>query len=165
MVEASASEPSVATPVGFRRAMRRLASGVGIVTVIGPDGPAGLVATSITSLAMDPASLLVCVNRQASLHACLVPGARFCVNLLSVRQRRVAEAFGGAVARAQRFTVGDWTRDAYGVPALESAQASISCQVDRLIAYGTHTIVIGQVGEVRLAGEVEPLIYQDGLYL
>ena len=75
--------------------MRRLAAGVGVVTAIGVDGPTGMAATSITSLTVEPPSMLVCVNRTAGLHAVLAPGARLCVNLLSSNQRDVAAAFGG----------------------------------------------------------------------
>ncbi len=152
-------------PSAFRCAMRRLASGVGVVAAIGPDGATGMAATSITSLALDPPSLLVCVNRQASLHACLAPGARFCVSLLGFEHRDIAAAFGGAVARHARFSIGEWSMDAQGIPRLDGAQANFSCAVDQMVAYGTHTIVVGRVDAVRTCGEVTPLIFQDGRYL
>ncbi len=145
--------------------MRRLASGVAVVTALGEEGDAGMAATSVTSLAMDPLSLLVCVNRQAGLHPCLPAGARFVVNILTSTQREVAAAFGGAVDRPLRFTVGEWSRDAHGLRRLDGAQANLSCVVDQMIAYGTHSIVIGRVDAVRTSGQVAPLIYQDGKYL
>lgn len=149
----------------FRAAMRRLAAGVGVVTAIGIDGPTGMAATSITSLTVEPPSMLVCVNRSAGLHAVLAPGARLCVNLLSCDQREVAAAFGGAVARELRFTLGSWSPDDHGIDRLEGAQANLSCVVEQMTAYGTHSIVIVRVDAVRLAGPVAPLIYQDGKYL
>jgi flavin reductase (DIM6/NTAB) family NADH-FMN oxidoreductase RutF len=152
-------------PSALKLAMRRLASGVAVVTANGVDGPTGMAATSITSLSLDPPSLLVCVNRDASLHACLAEGSRLSVNLLADNQREIAAAFGGAVARELRFTVGQWTLDAHGTPQLDGAQSNLSCSVDRLIAYGTHTVVIGKVDSVRLGDISAPLIYQDGRYL
>lgn len=149
----------------LKSAMRRLASGVAVVTANGSDGPTGMAATSITSLSLDPPSMLVCVNRDASLHACLAEGSRFSVNLLADSQRDIAAAFGGAVARELRFTVGAWTNDDHGTPQLEGAQSNLSCVVDRLIPYGTHTVVIGKVENVRLGEVSTPLIYQDGRYL
>ncbi len=160
---AAAREADLAA--AFRGAMRRLSSGVTVVVASGREGAAGMAATSLTSLAMAPPSLLVCVNRQASLHACLGPGAKFGVNLLSRAQHDVAVAFGGAVAGPLRFKVGTWSADMNGLPQLEGAQANIACAVDRIIAYGTHSIVIGRVEAVRLGGAVAPLIYQDGSYL
>lgn len=156
---------AVETATNFRAAMRRLASAVGVVTANGSDGQTGMAATSITSLTVEPPAMLVCVNRTASLHACLTEGARLCVNLLSNDQQDISAAFGGAVARELRFTVGSWSPDAHGVARLEGAQANLSCTVDLITAYGTHSIVVVRVDEVRIGGDVAPLIYQDGRYL
>lgn len=145
--------------------MRRLASAVGIVTAIGDDGPTGMAATSITSMTVDPPAVLLCVNRNASIHGCLTAGAAFNVGILSRHQQEVSAAFGGAVARELRFTIGEWTPDHRGIPMLDGAQANLACIVDVLLPYGTHTVVIGRVDAVRLAGQVEPLIYQNGVYL
>lgn len=131
----------------------------------GPEGFTGMAATSITSLTMEPPAVLVCVNRSASLHACIREGAPFTVNILSRHQRDVSAAFGGAVARELRFTVGQWTPDPRGIPMLDDTQANLCCVVDGIMAYGTHSIVVGRVEHVRLTGEVAPLIYQDGSYL
>lgn len=150
---------------GLKGAMRRLASGVAIVAALGDDAPVGMAATSITSLTMDPPAVLVCVNRSAGLHASLSPGCPISINLLSRHQREVSAAFGGAVARELRFRVGGWTFDHHGLPILDDAQANLSCVVDSLAPYGTHSVVIARVEAVRLSAEVDPLIYQDGVYL
>ena len=152
--------------LGLKDAMRRLASAVAVVSARGRDGGAvGMAATSVTSLSMSPPSLLVCINRQTGIHASMFIGAKFNVNLLGNHHRDVAAAFGGQVARELRFGVGQWADDIQSLPALADAQAVVGCEVDRLVTYGTHTIVIGAVREVRVAGEVQPLIYQDGRYL
>jgi flavin reductase (DIM6/NTAB) family NADH-FMN oxidoreductase RutF len=151
--------------VDFKAAMRRLASGVGVLTAHGPEGPVGMAATSITSLTAEPPAILVCVNRSASIHACLSEGERFCVNLLSRHQSEVSAAFGSSAKREERFSVGHWSHDAEGLPWLEEAQANLSCRVAGLVPYATHSIVIGEVSAVRVAETVSPLIYQDGGYL
>lgn len=150
---------------GLKGAMRRLASGVAIVTALGDGAPVGMAATSITSLTMEPPAVLVCVNRTASIHAHLSAGCPISINLLSRDQKDVSAAFGGAVARELRFGVGAWTNDGHGLPILTGAQASLSCTVDQLIPYGTHSIVIARVEAVRLSDTVAPLIFQDGAYL
>jgi len=150
---------------GLKGAMRRLASGVAIVTALGDDAPVGMAATSITSLTLDPPAVLVCVNRTAGIHAHLADGCPITINLLSRGQRDVSAAFGGAVARELRFGVGQWSLDHYGLPILDEAQANLSCTVDSLVPFGTHSIVIARVDAVRLSDAVDPLIYQDGAYL
>ncbi|MFT4054823.1 MAG: flavin reductase family protein [Novosphingobium sp.] len=149
----------------FRGAMRRLASGVAIITARGSDGPVGMAATSITSLTAEPPAVLVCVNRTAGIHPCLAPGCPIGVNILSRHQREVSAAFGGAVPRSERFGAGHWTSDAHDLPMLDEAQANLACTVVSMMPFGTHSIVVAQVDGVRLGGAVDPLIYQDGAYL
>ena len=152
-------------PAQFRAAMRRLAASVSIVVAKGDDGPVGIAATSITSLTADPPAVLVCVNRTASLHACLEPTAPLSVNLLSRHQQDVSAAFGGGIARSERFKVGTWRVGSNGLPVLAEAQANLSCVIDAMLAYGTHSIVIARVLEADVSESVGPLIYQDGTYL
>ena len=38
------------------------------------------------------------------------------------------------------------------------------CELDAISSYGTHSIMIGKVRDVRTRGQVSPLIYQDGQY-
>jgi flavin reductase (DIM6/NTAB) family NADH-FMN oxidoreductase RutF len=149
----------------FRAAMRRLAASVAIVVARGDDTPIGMAATSITSLTIDPPAVLVCVNRATSLHALLVPTAPLSVNLLSRHQHEVSAAFGGGVPCDQRFGIGSWQDGANGLPELAEAQANLSCVIDAMLAYGTHSIVIARVLNARVGELVEPLIYQDGAYL
>ena len=53
----------------FRKAMRRLTSAVTVITTAHEDRRYGMTATAVTSVSADPPSLLICVNRSASLHA------------------------------------------------------------------------------------------------
>ncbi len=152
-------------PAQFRGAMRRLAASVAVVIANSDNGPVGIAATSVTSMTVDPPAVLVCVNRSASLHAHLEPTARLSLNLLSRSQQDVSAAFAGGLPQAERFKAGRWTEAANGLPALEGAQANLSCVIDAMLAYGTHSIVIARVLGVTIGGEVDPLIYQDGRYL
>ncbi len=71
----------------FLDAMRRVASTVSIITVAGPaDRWLGMTATSVTSVAMEPPSLLVCLNRRGGTHDVVKQVGRFCVNVLSEGQ-------------------------------------------------------------------------------
>ena len=149
----------------FRVAMRRLASTVAVITTVDRGVRVGMTASSVTSLTIDPAALLVCVNQSASIHTCLEIGTPFCVNLLASAQRKIAAVFAGGLTGEARFAHGTWTPDEQGVPRLEDAQANVSCRVDRTLAYGTHSIVIGRVSGVRLVGAVDPLVFRDGRYI
>ncbi len=152
-------------PGKFKAAMRRRASAVAIVAAKGEAGPVGMAATSVTSLTADPPAVLICVNRSTLLHGLLGPTAPLSVNLLSRHQQDVSAAFGGGVPQEERFRIGDWQEGAGGVPLLAGAQANLSCVIDAMLAYGTHSIVIARVLSAEVSEDVAPLIYQDGGYL
>lgn len=149
----------------FRAAMRRLAACVCIVVAKGDHGSAGIAATSVTSLTLDPPAVLVCVNRAASVHALLGPTAYISVNLLARHQRDVSTAFSGGLSHSERFAVGRWVDRPNGLPWLAGAQANLGCVIDSMLSYGTHSIVVARVLEAQACTEVAPLIYQDGEYL
>ena len=150
----------------FRGAMRRLATTVTIVSATSDEGPSGMTATAVTSLSTDPPAILVCVNRSASIHAKLQLGRRFCISLLGVDHRDLPSAFGGGIDPDKRFDYGRWIISRHGVPFLDDAQSNIFCTVDGLFDYATHTIVIGKVDAVRMAGDdIQPLIFGDGRFL
>lgn len=163
---------SIAEPAGapgglrddFRAAMRRVASTVAVVTCQRDGEWAGMAATSVTSLSLDPPSLLVCVNRGAGIRGSVRHGSAFTVNLLDRRHASVSVAFGGGVPVAERFGTGAWQASETGVPWLEDGLAAVECVVDGEIEYGSHSIIIGRVQSVRISGEATPLIYLDGRY-
>ena len=143
---------------------RRLASAVSIVACECDEDWFGLSATSVTSLSMEPPSLLVCLNRSASLTPMLRQDKPFSVNLLDRRHQHVSNAFGSSSLRAERFRDGGWQLSELGVPVMAEAIASVECDVGRLVEYGSHIIVIGEVRHVRIGEGVDPLIYCDGKY-
>jgi flavin reductase (DIM6/NTAB) family NADH-FMN oxidoreductase RutF len=69
------------------------------------------------------------------------------------------------VVPEERLNFGNWDHDADGIAYLTDAQANVFCVVDALMAYGTHTIVVGKVRHVRLHGDIAPLIYSDGRFI
>jgi flavin reductase (DIM6/NTAB) family NADH-FMN oxidoreductase RutF len=152
-------------PGRFRAAMRRLGSSVAVVVTQAQDGPVGMAATSVTSLTVDPPAMLVCINRSSNLHCHLGPEAPLSVNILSRSQMDLSAAFGGGLPQEERFRLGTWETGSWPVPLLTGAQANLSCEVDSMISYGTHSIVIARVLEARVSEDVLPLIYCDGAYL
>jgi flavin reductase len=164
----AASPGPRASAIAFRQGMRALPSAVTVIATNGGDGaPIGLTATAVTSLSADPPSLLVCVNRSSSIAAALGAGASFSVNLLSVSQQDVAEAFGGQrVAQGVgRFAFGGWFRSERDVPLLAAANISFECIVATVTDWATHHVVIGEIVDVHFAHPQAPvLIYHDGQY-
>lgn len=153
----------------FKQGMRALTSGVTVIGAYGPDGaPLAMTATAVTSLTADPPSLLVCVNRRASIAPALVLHARFSVNVLAGDQIDIAKAFGGQldVRGTGRFIYGNWRRvDDTEVPLLTGARVSFECEVSHVHEWATHHIVIGSVLDVHFSHSAsQSLVYTDGKY-
>src|SRR5471032_266617 len=131
---------------GMRQAMRRLAASVVVVSSRDGDTRFAMAASSCTSLSMDPPSVILCVNKSASIYPILNHGKDFCINLLAGSHEAISAACSGGKKGEGRFEIGDWRDDpdTY-VPFLHDAQASLICAVDGIHHYGSHGIFIGKV--------------------
>jgi flavin reductase len=145
--------------VAFRDAMRRFATTVSIISCACGGCRYGMSATAVTSLSVDPPSLLVCVNKSTATHRALSRGGRFCVNILRSFHSRLSQAFSGKLKGEDRFRVGAWRKTDEGLPFLGDAQANLFCEVDRITDYGTHTIFIGRVYSPIVHADVDSLLY------
>ncbi|KVN92339.1 flavin reductase [Burkholderia ubonensis] len=151
----------------LKRAMRGVAAPVTIVTT-GGDGPAGapcaITASSFTSVSLDPPTVLVCINRQASIHASITDRRRFCVNALQSCQAPLALACSLSGSDA-RFAHGAWRIDAAtGLPYLENAQTSFFCDTLEQFEIGSHSILVGEVTRLAMSDDINPLMYVNGAF-
>jgi flavin reductase (DIM6/NTAB) family NADH-FMN oxidoreductase RutF len=161
---AAMSETPAEVTDGFRAAMRRVASTVNVITICGGDAqPMGITATAMSSLSLDPPSLLICINRAASMHASMEDVSHFCVNVLHRDQEGIARMFADKRQHALRFTTG-WDMDCTRPPRLLDAQAALFCRRTDHHRFGTHSIFIGVVEEVKVREDVDPLVYVNGEY-
>jgi flavin reductase (DIM6/NTAB) family NADH-FMN oxidoreductase RutF len=148
----------------FRLALRRFPAAVSVITSADRDRRHGMTATAVTSLSLDPPSLIVCINQATLLHDIMLLARRFCVNVLRREQVALSSAFSGAVPAEERFGLGNWMTSAEGVTYLADAQINIFCRKAAAVPYGTHTIFIGEAETVKVRDPIEPLIYQDATY-
>lgn len=160
-------EPAVDAPA-YREAMARVASAVHLVTTDGPGGRAGFTASAVCSVSDTPPTLLVCLNRSASAYPAFRANDSLCVNTLAAAQLPLAEAFGGALPRAERFAAARWDRLATGAPMLPGALAAFDCRIVERSEVGTHEILICAVVAVAVApagaGPGENLLYAGRRY-
>jgi flavin reductase len=147
----------------FRQAMRRVASTVNVISICVDGQPMGITATAVSPISMDPPSLLVCINRAASVHGSLQDVSHFRVNVLHRDQEPVARMFADRTQHALRFLSG-WEIGCAGAPRLAEAQATILCRRIDSHSFATHSIFIGVVEEAAGREEVDPLVYLDGRY-
>ncbi len=148
----------------FRLAMRGLCQSVGIVTTIDKGQSRGMTASSITSVSMDPPSVLVCVNKDASIHSAITSSRRFSVNFLSDDQEDLSRVFCSQMPAEERFLHGEWFTEDGCPPELSGALSVISCDLETTSTFATHTIFLGRVRTVRLNDAGYPLVYMQGRY-
>jgi flavin reductase (DIM6/NTAB) family NADH-FMN oxidoreductase RutF len=144
--------------------MRRLAATVTLVTTNDADGQRyGMLATSVTSVTMEPPMLLVCVSRSAHIHPALMARKRMCINVLLDEQAELVRAFSSSLPHDERFANVDCeNHTTFGLPYLRDAQALFFCEIDQLVEAGTHSVVLARVLESRAIDAVRPMVYVDG---
>lgn len=150
----------------MKQGMRRLASGVSVLSARLEDGnPFVMTVSSVTSVSDNPPSLLVCINRQIQRHEELLPlGSSFVINLLANDQRDVSDLCAGRYPDKDRLSQGQWQQEGDWL-FLADSQVSFLCHTDKTLSYGTHEILVGKIAQVKLhRQEVNPLIYSNGAY-
>ncbi|WP_378774014.1 flavin reductase family protein [Methylopila musalis] len=148
----------------LKAAMRRMPGAVCLVTTVDPSegAPAGLAASAVIPISMDPPSMLISINSQASAHGPIARSGRFCINLLATDQTDLVGPFADSARRDERFSAEDWARHE-GVPYLPNACAAIFCEVQQEVPFGTHTLFIGEVAHiVGRDGAAAPLGWIEG---
>lgn len=156
-----------ASPAYFRAAMRRLVGGVSVITAGVGNDISGMTVTSVSSLSVDPPSLIVSVNRASSSWPLLKQHRYFGVNILNADQVDIAERFTGkdGLKGAERFAGAEWIERASGARLLAAALAAIECEAEDIIERHSHAIIIGRVLHVELSADDAALAYWQGNYV
>jgi flavin reductase (DIM6/NTAB) family NADH-FMN oxidoreductase RutF len=149
----------------LRSVFGRFATGITVVTA-GADEPRGMTANSFTSVSLDPPLILVCVLRQAAMHAAITDCGAFAVSMLSAHQEKVARYFADSSRpRGDReFDVVDSSPGRYtGAPVLSGALAWMECRLAAVYDGGDHSIFLGEILDLgRGAGDDALLFYSGG---
>ena len=146
--------------------MRHLPSGVSVVTIGEGDERTGMTATSVSSLSVEPPTMLVSVNRASSSYAALARSGAFGVNVLGSEHQDVADRFAGRGGEqgSERYAARRWVTLNSGVWLLSDAVAAFDCEIEEIIERHTHAIVIGRVRALFVSGGSSALVYWRGGY-
>ena len=152
-------------PQILRLTMRQWATGVTIVTSVAGGERNGMTVSSFTSVSLEPPTVLVCLNKNTRTHNLVAQSAVFGISLLASDQEALSNRFAGLEPDvADRFEgVSVATADT-GAPLLVGALAWLDCRVRQAFDTTTHTVFIGEVVDVQVHSEGEPLIYHNRHY-
>jgi len=148
----------------YRDAMARLGAAVSVVTTDGPGGQAGFTASAVCSVTDDPPTLLVCLNRSASVYPVFEANGVLCVNVLAAGQQALSNLFGGKTPMPERFAGARWSLLVTGAPVLEGATVSFDCRVSRRTEVGSHDVLFCEAVAIRGSDKAQGLVYFDRRY-
>ena len=151
----------------FRGAMRHLTGGVSVITAGRGKDITGMTVTSVTSLSVEPPTLLVSINRDASSFPLIRRHGAFGVNILAADQLDIAERFAGkdGLKGPDRFAGARWVTSVSGVPLLVGALSAVDCEVEEIVERHSHGIVIGRVRDIKNSTRNAALAYWHGQYV
>ncbi|MDT1064247.1 flavin reductase family protein [Paracoccus sp. CPCC 101403] len=151
----------VTDPAQFRQTMSCFATGVAILTTAHDGRRFGMTINSLTSVSLDPAQILVCINHGSPTGEAIKNSGNFAVSLLAHDQTAAARSFVGR--DAARFNATSCTDDASGVPLVDGALATVICRLGNVVSSGDHEILIGEVTTC-LRGDGDPLVFFAGQF-
>ncbi len=146
----------------FRAVMRRFPTGVTVVTTVVDGVPKGFTANAFSSVSAEPPMVLICVNRLARTHPLISLAGHFCVNILRLDQRWIAERFASHEP-VDPFDGIAHTTAQTGSPIFDGVLGYLDCDLAEEHSAGTHTIFIGTVVACNAYGGA-PLGYFDAAY-
>ena len=140
----------------YREAIAHFATGVTVITTLRGGEPAGMTASAVASLSLEPVLLLVCVSNRLPTHEAIEQSRAFVVNVLGQGQEELARHF--ATPAPDKFT-GVPLRDGHELPVLAQGIAHFVCDVHERFPGGDHSIFIGLVRECDYIPGRRPLLY------
>jgi len=152
----------------FRRVMGHFVTGVTVVTALDGDRPFGITVNALSSVSLDPALVMVALDRRRFLTPIVRAAGRYAVCVLSEEQQALSDCFAGAPVTPGRmdFCGAAWHAGPTGLPLIDSAIATLECSVVETFSAGDHDLFIGRVDS--LANQIEhpmPLLYYRRRYL
>ncbi len=150
------------TADGFRQLMGNFATGVTVVTAVDTGGRrAGMTASAVAAVSLEPPLVLVCVNSRDQLHSVMQNVSTFAVNVLASDQESTSRLF--ADKTEDRFENADWYAGPNGVPLLRGVLANMVCEPWSAHQAGDHTIFVGRVVQ-GTSDNGDPLLHVRGKY-
>ncbi len=168
MVDACVTELAPETSYDdFRWAIRHLVGAVCVITAGRGHDITGMTVTSVSSLSIEPPTLIVSISRASSTWPVLKRTGVFGVNILTSDQIDIAERFSGknGLKGRERFAGGEWIARGPSAPLLVGAAVAIDCEVEDVIERHSHAIVVDRVRDLTRSNHKSVLAYWNGRYV
>lgn len=149
---------------GLRRFFRRSASGVWVVTTTSPDGrPVGFTASSVTSVALDPAVFALSLQAGSSSWPAVEAASGIMVHALSDADEPLARRF--ASSGVDRFAGVDWHPGEGGLPVLPGVNGRLRGEILTVVPVGESRLLLCGAMDADLPDvHRPPLVHHDRAY-
>jgi 3-hydroxy-9,10-secoandrosta-1,3,5(10)-triene-9,17-dione monooxygenase reductase component len=155
-------------PGPFREVMGHFATGISIVTTIDADEPAGITVNAFSSVSLEPALVMVALDRRRFITPMVRAFGRYAVNVLGADQQQLSDCFAHAPVSPGReeFCGASWHAGPTGLPLIDGAIATLECTTVETFSAGDHDLFIGRVDSIGQQREgIAPLLYFRRRYL
>ena len=139
-----------------KTALRMIPYGLYVLTAADRnDEVAAATVNWVTQASFTPPLVVVGVKADSSVHALIKRTRAFALNVLGKQQQAAAFAFFKPTNREGDRLNGEVVRAGFtGSPLLETAPAFVECRVVEIVEKGDHSIVIGEVVDAGVRGEI-----------
>jgi flavin reductase (DIM6/NTAB) family NADH-FMN oxidoreductase RutF len=145
----------------MKQVNRQFVTGVTVVTAMDGEKPRGLAVNAFSSISLDPATVMVAVQRTSSTHDCLYRAAHLAINILSVDQLDVVNTF--AAKSDDKFAGLDWEPGPFGSPLIGRSAAQMEVEIRERLQASTHTLFVCRVLHATVSDR-PPMIYSAGKF-
>lgn len=147
----------------FKQCLGCFATGVTVVTYVDNIGKNhGITINSFASLSLDPPLILFNLAKDSNNYDIFKTATKFTVNILSELQLNISKHF--AFAKADKWQNIEFLIGKNNCPILDGIVAYIECDLKEQYDGGDHTIIIGEVTNLKKLADTKPLIYFHGKY-
>jgi flavin reductase len=148
-----------ADSAAFRNTMQHLCGAVVVVSTELEGRDIGMAATAVCSISDEPPTVMVCINKRASVHYPLSVTGRYTISILSEDSVDVAHIFSSKDEDARRERLRRFAGER-GMRAVSGALAVLHCRVVQELDCGTHSAFFAEVeANCVLEPGAAPLLY------
>jgi len=148
-------------PLRLRRVFGSHPSGVVFIAAVVNGQPFGLVASSFTSVSLEPALVSACVAHTSTTWPSLRSAPLLGVSVLAADQEPVVRQLASS---GDRFAGLPWRANGDGAVMLDGAAAWLEVSVEQQVRAGDHDIVVLAVRDLEAVPEVAPLVFHGGRF-
>jgi len=155
-------------PDRYREVMGHFATGISVVTALEGSRPHGITVNAFSSVSLDPALVMVALDRRRYITPIVRDAGRYAVNVLGADQQALSDCFAHAPVSPGReaFCGATWHGGPTGLPLIDGSIATLECTIVETFSAGDHDLFIGRVDSLEQHDEdVAPLLYYRRRYL